>query len=213
MLLPMSLLLAFARIAWRVALCFVIADLLVGTVHWFEDCYGSPEWPLIGATVIAPNLLHHARPRAFLDNTWWKSADLQVIAGAAVLTLAWLAGWFSAELLLVVALAVNANEFHRWAHRTRAENGRMISALQACRLVQTRAHHGRHHGGARNSCYCAITSWMDPLLDSLRVWRGLEWLVWRVTGVRPRVDPAVAARMDAVRMDAVRMVRQAPQRA
>lgn len=194
---PVSLaitLYAILRIALRVALCFLIADVLVGLVHWFEDSYGSPEWPLIGALVIAPNLLHHAQPRAFLAKSWWRSADLQLLAGAVVLALAWLGGWFSVELLLVVVLAVNANEAHKWAHRTRAENGRLISFLQDWKLIQGRAHHGRHHGGTRNTTFCAITAWVDPLLDRIGMWRGLERVVLACTGVAPRLDPAVAAR-------------------
>lgn len=194
---PVSLaitLYAIMRIVVRVALCFLIADLVVGLVHWFEDSYGSPAWPLIGALVIAPNLLHHAQPRAFLAKSWWRSADLQLLAGAVVLALAWFGGWFSAELLLVVALAVNANEAHKWAHRTRAENGRLISLLQDWKLIQGRAHHGRHHGGDRNTSYCAITDWVDPLLDRIRFWRRLEWTIAAVTGVEPRLDPVVVAR-------------------
>jgi ubiquitin-conjugating enzyme E2 variant len=191
---PLILLMSILRTVVTVALCFLVADLLVGAVHWFEDSYGSPAWPLIGASIIAPNLLHHAKPRAFLANSWWKSADLQVVAGVAVLVGAWLCGVFSAELLLVVALAVNANEFHRWAHRTRAENGRLVTWLQDWKLIQGRAHHGRHHGGQRNTSYCAITAWVDPLLDRIGLWRGLERLIRRITGVLPRIDPAVAAR-------------------
>ncbi|MBA3845802.1 MAG: hypothetical protein H0X45_04035 [Planctomycetes bacterium] len=194
MTLPFTLLLIVLRIAWRVALCFLIADLIVGLVHWLEDSYGSPTWPIIGAAIIAPNLLHHAQPRAFLAKTWWQGADLQAIAGGAVLGIASLCGWFSLELLLIVVLAVNANEFHRWAHRTRAENGRLISFLQDWKLIQSRAHHGRHHGGQRDSHYCAITSWVDPLLERIGLWRALESFILALSGVRRRIDPAVAAR-------------------
>jgi ubiquitin-conjugating enzyme E2 variant len=190
MSLALPLLVTVLRIAWRVALCFLIADLIVGLVHWAEDCYGSPDWPLVGAAIIAPNLLHHAKPRAFLKNTWWQSADLQVIAGGVVVALAALGGWFSAELLLVVVLAVNANEFHRWAHRTRTENSRLVTFLQDWKLIQGARHHGRHHGGDRNRSYCSITCWVDRALDAVRFWRALEWLVWRVTGVHPRAEVA-----------------------
>jgi ubiquitin-conjugating enzyme E2 variant len=190
---------AFTRAAlWvtlKVLLCVAIADLLVGLVHWLEDSYGSETWPLIGATVIAPNLLHHAKPRAFLANTYWQIINYQAIAGIAVLAAAWALGCCPPELVLVIVLAVNANEFHRWAHRTRAENGRLISFLQDCKLIQSRAHHGRHHGGLRNTHYCAITPWVDHALDRLRVWRALETAIQTLTGATPRLDPAVAARL------------------
>jgi plasmanylethanolamine desaturase len=195
MSLTVALLLASLRIVLRVAICFFIADLLVGIVHWLEDSYGSPTWPIIGSLVIAPNLLHHAQPRAFLSNSWWASANFQVILAAVVGGAAALLGWLSPELLLVLVLAANANEFHRWAHRTRTENGRMISFLQDAKLLQSRAHHGRHHGGKRNSHYCSITSWVDPVLERIGWWRGLERMIALVTGVVPRIDPAVAARL------------------
>ncbi|MBA3686443.1 MAG: hypothetical protein H0W72_14575 [Planctomycetes bacterium] len=191
---PLILSLAVLRIIWRVTLCFLIADLIVGLVHWLEDGYGSPDWPLIGAAVIAPNLLHHAQPRAFLAKSWWRSADLQVVAGALILGTAALVGWFSAELLLIVVLVVNANEIHKWAHRTRTENGRLITFLQEWKLIQGRAHHGRHHGGERNSHYCSVTAWVNPLVERVGLWRGLERLITRLTGTLPRIDPAVLAR-------------------
>lgn len=190
----MVLLYAALRAIVTIAICFLIADLLVAVVHWAEDCYGDASWPIIGAAIIAPNLLHHAKPRAFLANSWWQSANLQVGIGVVVLGGAALLGWFSLELLLIVVLAANANEFHRWAHRTRAENGRFISFLQDCRLVQTRAHHGRHHGGRRDSHYAAITCWADRCFEAIGLWRGLERIVLMLTGVAPRIDPAVAAR-------------------
>jgi len=89
---------------------------------------------------------------------------------------------------------LKSNEAHKWAHRTRAENGWLISFLQDWKLIQGRAHHGRHHGGTRNTTFCAITVWVDPLLDRVGIWRGLERVIAACTGVLLRVDPAVAAR-------------------
>jgi hypothetical protein len=191
---PTAVLIALVKTAITVALCFAAADLLVGAVHWAEDSYGQEHWPVVGPLVIAPNLLHHAEPRALLANSWWTSANLQVVAGGAVLGGALLLGWFSWPLALVIVLAVNGNEVHKWAHRTRAENGRLITWLQDLKLIQGRAHHGRHHGGDRNTHYCALTCWMDRGLEALRFWRGLEWLIAKATGTVPRIDPAVLAR-------------------
>ena len=42
-------------------------------------------------------------------------------------------------------------------------HGRVISLLQDCRLVQSRAHHGRHHGGDRNTHFCTVTPWLNPV--------------------------------------------------
>jgi len=182
-------------VAVKIILCFAAADLLVGLVHWLEDSYGSPAWPVIGAAIIAPNLLHHDKPRAFLANSYGKLIDIQAAVALALIAVTAWCGVCSAELVLVVFLAVNGNVFHAWAHRSRSENGRLISFLHDWKLLQNRAHHGRHHGGKRNTHYCAITAWMNPVLDRLGFFRALETVIKAVTGVAPRIDPAVAARM------------------
>jgi plasmanylethanolamine desaturase len=183
---PLSATIFITAITAQVVLCIAIAEFIAGAVHWAEDRYGSPDTPLIGASVIAPNLLHHQQPRAFLANSWWRSADIQIL-GALITTGATLVlGVLTWRVLLVLAIAVNVNEVHKWAHRTKAENGRLITFLQAHGVLQSRAHHNRHHGGQRDSHYCSLTPWMNPILERLRIWRGLEWMIARVTGVLPR---------------------------
>jgi hypothetical protein len=89
-------------------------------------------------------------------------------------------------------------------HRSRNENGRLISALQDWGFLQNRAHHGRHHGGRRDTHYATLTPWLNPILDGLRFWRGLEAIITAVTGLRPREEatrsPATAARVLLVAM-------------
>jgi hypothetical protein len=63
--------------AW-VILIICLADLTCGLAHWFEDNYGHEDWPVIRSAIIAPNRLHHDKPRAFLENSWWESAWVQV---------------------------------------------------------------------------------------------------------------------------------------
>ena len=180
----------------RIAVIVFIADLMVGFVHWLEDNYGQEHWPLIGATVIAPNLLHHAKPRAFLKNNWWQSADLQMMAACSFAIVAAYFGFLTWELILFLFLVVNGNEVHKWAHRSRKENGKIISFLQDKHIVQSRAQHGKHHGHDRNTHYCAITEWVNPILEKIKFWRGLEWMIKKITGVSPRVDPVVLARRE-----------------
>lgn len=191
---PTAVVVSLIKLALWVVLSFAIADFVVGFVHWAEDSYGQEHWPVVGPLVIAPNLLHHAEPRALLANSWWQSANIQVCIGAAVLGGAALCGWLSWQMALIIVLAVNGNEIHKWAHRTRAENGLLITWLQERKLIQGRAHHGRHHGGDRNSHYCTLTCWMNRILERIHFWRGLEWCIARVTGVTPRIDPVVLAR-------------------
>ncbi len=179
---------AIGRTLWKLLLLIGGADVFSGLVHWWEDRYGKESWPLLGRTVIAPNRQHHAQPRAFLSHGTWSSIDIQVLLAGVVLALAWLVGCCSLELALVLVLLVAANVFHRWSHRTARENGRFITLLQRLHLVQSRAHHGLHHARGHDRHYCSVTPWLDPLLDRLHLWQGLERLIAGITGIRPLTE-------------------------
>jgi plasmanylethanolamine desaturase len=178
----------------RVVGIVFLADLVVGAAHWLEDRYGKESWPLVGPAIIAPNLLHHEKPRAFLAKNWWQSADLQLLVAIIVATAAWSLGWLTWELVLFLAIIVNANQIHKWEHRTRKENGHVINFLQDWHIVQSRAEHGLHHGGDRDSHYCVVTPWANRICERAHLWRVLEWTIAKITGVQPRVDPVVIAR-------------------
>ena len=53
------------EITIQILLGVLLADLISGIVHWFEDTYGDPNWPIIGLTVMLPNILHHEDPLKF----------------------------------------------------------------------------------------------------------------------------------------------------
>jgi hypothetical protein len=163
-----------------------VADFLSGLVHWLEDSYGQEDWPIVGQSVIAPNLLHHKHPRAFLENSWWGSADYQIFASLFILLIAAWLGRYSWELVFLLVITVNGNEVHKWSHRTRKENSAVITCLQNWRIVQTRCHHAHHHRDRRDSHYCTITNWVNPILDKFKLWRFLELCVFTCSGTMPR---------------------------
>jgi ubiquitin-conjugating enzyme E2 variant len=165
---------------------FLLADMTSGFVHWLEDNYGEENWPIIGQTVIAPNLLHHSKPRAFLQNNWWQSADYLVCIGLVILLIACLANTLSWQLMAYLVVAANGNETHKWAHRGSDENRLLTRALQRLRLLLPPEHHSRHHVGKRNTHYCTISPLVNPLLDQSGFWRGLEYCIYRLTGAIPR---------------------------
>jgi len=168
--------------------CLLLADLLSGLVHWAEDAYGEAHWPLVGRAVIAPNLLHHRDPRAMTRQSWLRNVDLPALLGALVLLAAGLTGHLTWRWTLTVTLLVLTNLVHRWAHQAPWENGRLISALQRTGLLQSRGAHAAHHRWPRQSHYCALTDYLNPVLERLRLWRGLERLILRLTGVARREE-------------------------
>lgn len=187
----MTLILLTLRLAIRIILVVAFADFVAGGIHWAEDAYFTEDTPVIGRLFIRPNIVHHHHPRFFTHLTWWQSSWDLVLVGALVLLLAWPMGLICWQLVLFVALSVNANEIHKWSHRTRKENGRLISLLQDWHILQSPRHHGVHHSDPKNTYYCPITNFVNPILERVDFWNRMESAIERLTGVAHRHDTAV----------------------
>jgi len=167
------------------------AEFVSGIVHWFEDAYVREDTPLIGRLIGRPNTVHHHFPRYMTRHTWWQSSWDLVLLAAILVVGAWCFGLLTWQVWLFAVLAANANEFHKWEHRTRKENGRAISFLQDIWILQSAKHHALHHTDPKNSHYCTVTNVLNPLLDGIRFWDGLEWLLARTIGLRRREDTSI----------------------
>ena len=174
--------------ACAVVAAVVAADFVSGVVHWAEDTYARFEparkLRLINAIAL-DNDLHHRRPRDFLARSWWQSSWDLTLLGFAIVIAAWAMGALSCALLVFVLLSVNANQMHKWTHRNPRENAWWVTRLQRLHLLQTPRHHGRHHAGEKNSHYCVVTNFLNPLLEEISFWRRLERLVARCRGRTP----------------------------
>ena len=169
----------------------VVAELVTGLVHWLEDAYIREDTPLIGRRIARPNIVHHHYPRYMTRHNWLQSSWDLIVLATIIVSGAWALGWLTWEVWVFAVLVANANEFHKWEHRTRKENGRVISFLQDIRVLQTGRHHARHHTDPKNSHYCTITNFVNPVLDGLRVWAGLEWVLAKTIGLQRRPDTSV----------------------
>lgn len=179
-------------ISTQALLVILLAEFAAGVVHWFEDAYIREDTPLVGNLIGRPNVIHHHLPRHMTRNNWWQSSWDLLLVSAVIVLLAWALGCLTWHVWLFAAVSANANEFHKWAHRTRRENGRIISFLQAIRLLQTPQHHALHHTNPKNVRYCVVTNALNPLLDRARFWEGLEWLLARTIGLHRRPDTSLS---------------------
>ncbi|MEO0551284.1 MAG: fatty acid desaturase CarF family protein [Pseudomonadota bacterium] len=170
-----------------------LADAASGIIHWFEDRYGNPKWPVLGHT-IRENQQHHHTPRSFLKGTiWTRNREVWVI-GVAFLAFFYFAGWLNLFTGAAVIFGMFANEVHAAAHRGPKENGDVITALQKTGLMQSHKHHAAHHRHGKDSHYCVMTNHLNPVLERARFFQTLEHLIKWATGIVPRVDDSVNPR-------------------
>ena len=158
----------FLNCLWQVSLVIFAAEFVAGFVHWFEDAYIRDTTPLVGKYIGRPNIVHHHYPRFMTRHTWWQSSWDLVLFSALIVAGAWSVGLLTWHVWLFAILSANANEFHKWEHRTRKENGRLISFLQDIKILQSAKHHALHHTDPKNSHFCTISNVLNPVLDKIQ---------------------------------------------
>lgn len=173
------------------------ADLTAGLIHWIEDAYVREDTPIIGGWIGKPNTVHHHLPRRMTRNTWWQSNRDLLLAMCALVIGAAMLERLNWHVWLFAIVGGNANEVHKWSHRTRKENGWLITWLQDLRLLQTPQHHAIHHTNPKDMKYCPITNVLNPVLDGLRLWVGLEWLLEHAVGLKRQPDTSVPGQGEA----------------
>lgn len=154
----------------------LVADFITGLLHWIEDTYGLPSWPFIGKTVIVANINHHKHPSmaGFMGSLLARlGSPLYIFVG--VIGATWLAGWFTWWLLLVGCLAMLGNEVHNWNHDICRHWS--INLLRNGGIIQSKKHHAIHHIPPYDKRYCTLTNYLNPILDTFKFWRAIEWLL------------------------------------
>ena len=156
------------------ALIILAVDFISGLVHWAEDTFWSENTPVLGRWIVTPNALHHRDGGAFIRNSWLRSSWDLLAAGSLILGMAWFLNLLSWHVWLFVALGVNANQIHKWAHLAPSRVPACVRLLQRIHLLQSPTHHADHHRGGKNSNYCVITEVLNPVLDGIGYWRDLS---------------------------------------
>jgi plasmanylethanolamine desaturase len=169
----------------------VLADFISGLVHWAEDAYARADTPIIGRWIANANIEHHAKPRAFVARSWLSSSWDLLLVGTGIIAFTWWTETLSWAVWVFVLFAVNANQIHKWAHQNPRENPLLVTWLQRARLLQTQRHHARHHSGKKNTHYCSITNFVNPVLERLNFWERVERFNEFAFGLKRRPDPTV----------------------
>lgn len=165
---------AAAGLAVRLLAALLLADFLSGLVHWIEDTFWTEGTPILGPWIVRPNVLHHQDGAAFVAKSWLASSWDLAAVGVGVVLGAWALGALTAPVWLFAIAGANANQLHKWTHMNRARVPAPVRWGMRLGLLQDAAHHGAHHRGDKNTAYCVVTPWVNPVLDRLGFWRALE---------------------------------------
>lgn len=168
----------------KLLILILISDFVTGVVHWWEDAYGNPDWKFWGKIIVIPNIEHHQYPRKFLKRSFFSRVKLSIMIAIAIGCLVSLFGHFNWEIAFILAYTSLANEFHAISHRSDKENGTLIVILQKIGIVQSRKMHGHHHQSPYNINYCVLTNYLNPILNTIRLWDGIEFLIAKL-GIKP----------------------------
>jgi plasmanylethanolamine desaturase len=166
----------------------LVADFFSGLVHWAEDAYARKDTPIIGKLIGEANIEHHRKPRAFVARGYFASSWDLILVSCLVVLGAWYCERLSWQVWVFALFAANANQIHKWAHSAPHENGRIVTYLQKLKLLQTQRHHGKHHQGKKDSYYCSITNFLNPILEELEFWSLLERFNARVFGLKRKLE-------------------------
>jgi hypothetical protein len=176
----------------------VAADFVSGLVHWAADTWGTRDWPLVGERLIEPFRVHHVNPRDICRRDMVDlNGDIALLSLPLLLWALWLPmaeRWHALEFVAAfVAFTLPTNLIHRWAHAGR-EAPLLARLLQRSGLILSPRHHHAHHRAPFDRDYCIVNGWCNALLRAISFWRGMEWLIARLTGATPRADDAALYR-------------------
>jgi ubiquitin-conjugating enzyme E2 variant len=178
-----------------ILLGLVGADFVSGVVHWAGDTWGTERTPVVGWRFVRPFRFHHAYPLDMLKSNFFTTngdnvfATLPFLAAPFAMPLepvGWL--WVAVFVWTVGVFGMWTSQFHLWAHMKQPPL--FARVFQRCRLILTPRHHQRHHKSPFQTNYCITTGWCNPLLARIRFFPALEWVVTKLTGLRPRPERA-----------------------
>ena len=168
----------------QILLAWLLADILTGAVHWFEDTYMDSFSLNFLNSIAEENDLHHRKPTAMLLSSGFTNIRSAVAVGWPLAFILW---WYSFPIVvwLIPFFSSFGNLIHRWAHKPKKQLPFWIKAIQKTGLFISHEHHQKHHASmgdlipkhlARKK-FCPMTNWLNPWLDLIHFWDILEFMI------------------------------------
>jgi ubiquitin-conjugating enzyme E2 variant len=119
---------------------------------------------------------------------WLRNNTLPAAATVLVLLAAWVFEFLTWQVVVFAVLAGFAQQAHRFSHSPRILLPRIVVLLQRAKILQDGRHHWGHHKPPHLTRYCALTPWLNPVLDRIQFWRVMDRLFVPVFGAPRRLD-------------------------
>lgn len=177
-------------IAVQLGLIYLAVDLVAGFFHWAEDTLGRATSPVWGPLFVAPNVTHHDHPQQMLRIHWFINSLPLYGLGLVILGGAWALDALGWQVWAFVGFGIFSQQAHRWSHTPRKVLPRPVLWAQRMGILQNGPMHWRHHRGDHATHFCPVTPWMNPLVDRIGLWRGLERVMVPIFGAPRRPDLA-----------------------
>lgn len=187
---------------------FLLGDFITGLFHWIEDAYLEPErvkqfynkhplFPLrnIMIEIADMNHIHHLDPLAFT-----KFSMIESICTTLPFTALGVWSLLAIEIFITsiptwiyigVIFGSGGNIMHRFIHKPET-TPYIIKLLQKCYILQTAQDHNIHHKSVTipthdnpGHYYCVYGTIINPVFEVIEFWRKLEYLVEKVSGIKP----------------------------
>ncbi len=158
-----------------ILLAWMLADLLSGIGHWYQDkmLVGESRFAFLNL-LKEGNDLHHAKPLAMLKESLWGNINSTI---PVTLPCAAVGFWVGAPtfIWLGIFFASFSNLTHRYAHMPRHKCPPWARVLQKTGIFISPAQHNLHHYRMgkvlakqdTTEIYCTMTCWLNPIIDFL----------------------------------------------
>lgn len=165
----------------QIGIILLAADFLGGVVHWALDTFGSENTPIWGV-LVKPFEAHHRDPTAIGKGLATQVNLRAVFATLVLAVVAWSLDWLSWQSVIFLLALGSINHLHRLLHVPSASVPRLVRWGQRLGILQTAGQHWRHHLAHNTQAYCALTPWLNPLLDRSEFWRRRERFLRSILG-------------------------------
>jgi hypothetical protein len=168
------------EVIYNLVLAFILADIVSGIYHWFQDSYRCKS-EAINQALFENFQLHHALPHLIAKHDWeyvsWELGAASVVGNTLAILYTgegeYSEGWIMFRTFWVFGTYIN--HVHRCAH-IRNLGYPIPWPLQSAK------HHAIHHHRPELRSYCILSVLNNGWMDFVGVFPAAEWALYQIFG-------------------------------